>query len=316
LDTQQNVRNKAELELEEVLKIIKNLANQYPAKHNSGIATILQTLGRFYSLDNSKYDKAKKYYLEALKKFEEEENFLNSIMVLEDLASLYNTRGIDVSDIMEGIISFYRELVKDNRETYLSRLALSLLDYGFYLKNKPQQEKIESLLVESLEYYRLLVKSNSEKYNLNLARVLNNLANFHLLNPDNLLKARDEYRESLNIYKELSKKEPNIFKKDLGLSLNNLILVDLKFDESLAKQDYDEAYMIRKSLAEENPRLYGFDYAHTLLKGVVFFNEPIRNIEEASKYLDLYDDNYLDIQFLRKEINRLREEGIDNSKLL
>ena len=73
------------------------------------------------------------------------------------------------------------------------------------------------------------------------------------------------YTESLSIFRELSKTNPDIYLPDVARILNNLALLHKDLNKySLAEAEYTESLSIKRELAQMNPDVYLPDVALTL----------------------------------------------------
>ena len=133
--------------------------------------------------------------------------------------------------------------------------------------------------------------NNQQKvYLINIARVLNNLANIHK-NINEQQKALEEYEEALKISRKLAKENPKTFLTDVALTLHNLAILHQQINEhQKALKENDEALKIRRKLAKENPRMYLSDLAYTLHNlGTLHttIKEYSKALEELEKSLEI-----------------------------
>src|SRR5260370_12276978 len=83
---------------------------------------------------------------------------------------------------------------------------------------------------------------------------------------DRLAEAQQADEEALKTYRELARKNPEIYLSDVAGMLVNLGLLDLKQDRfAEAQQANEEALKIYHELAQKNPETYLPDVARTLL---------------------------------------------------
>lgn len=106
------------------------------------------------------------------------------------------------------------------------------------------------------------------------------------------LIARTYYEEAIDIYRELSHNESDVYKSSLAMTLSNLALLYAQEEElEPAKRAYAEALKIRKDLAQRHPQAYEIDYAQTLLIGETILGNSAHKIEDIKNILDKYPEN-------------------------
>jgi Tfp pilus assembly protein PilF len=96
--------------------------------------------------------------------------------------------------------------------------------------------------------------------------------------------AKQAYEEALQIYRQLAEKNPDVYRPDVAMTLNNLgALLYANNEMGGAKQAYEEALMIRRQLAEKNPDVYRPDVAMTLnnLGALLYANNEMGRAKQA-----------------------------------
>ena len=69
--------------------------------------------------------------------------------------------------------------------------------------------------------------------------------------------ARADYEEALKTYRELARKQPDVYLPDVAMTLNNLgVLLQKIGDYAGARADYEEALKIYRELARKQPDVY------------------------------------------------------------
>ena len=62
-------------------------------------------------------------------------------------------------------------------------------------------------------------------------------------------------------------------------------------------------------MAKANPKVFGIDYANTIVMGVDLLNEDIQNLKEAKRYLEPFkDSNIPKVKFLLSVIKKLESK--------
>jgi tetratricopeptide (TPR) repeat protein len=162
-------------------------------------------------------------------------------------------------------LSIASEATKDN-----------LFDYAYFLNEHTQFPK-------AINYYnQYLNKFANELSPEEKAATLNNLAVLHQ-NQNEYEKASKEYTETLEIYRNLTKDNPQAYLPDVARTLNNLAVLHWNQNEyEKASEEYTEALAIRRNLAKDNPQAYLPDVAKTLNNlAVLHWNQ--NEYEKASK---------------------------------
>lgn len=149
---------------------------------------------------------------------------------------------------------------------YLSREALDLAikhikdydflylqhDLGLYLQNQKLYHLVEDYYVKSLKDCRERAKNNPS-YDRLVALTLNNLANLHT-DLNQLEIAEEEYKETLEIYRNLAKVNPEAYLPNVATTLNNLAVLYWNLNRhDIAEVEYKEALEIYRNLAKANP---------------------------------------------------------------
>jgi len=103
-----------------------------------------------------------------------------------------------------------------------------------------------------------------------------------------MVDAEKEYKEALEIYRELANENPNVHLKDVVEPLNPLaILHKAPYRLTAAKNEYKEASEIYRELANKNPNTYLKDVARTLNKLAFLFIKT----ERQKKSLSLLEES-------------------------
>ena len=214
-------------------------------------------------------------------------------------------------------------LIKDLLSQYLSFMDLESARICFFLgftyEYLRQLNKAEKMYQQSVKFYRL------EGIKVSLANVLNNLALLQF-NQNGFEKSIKNYKESLVLYRDLSKKNPQNHLPGVAMVLHNLALLQYhqnKFQESM--RNYKESLNLYRNLSKENPQIYLPDVAMTLnnlasLQADKYeLEESVKSYEEAlNLYRDLSKNNpqtYLpDVAMILNNLGILYEDKKEYSK--
>ena len=149
--------------------------------------------------------------------------------------------------------------------------------------------QVQNQFAKARVYYEKALKLTSRPFEKSL--ILNNLGN--LLSDNNeLVAARQAYKEALQLRRKLAEKNPDVYLPDVAMTLNNLgILLSDNNELVAARQAYEESLQLRRKLAEKNPDVYLPDVATSLNNlGVLFKanNEMVAAQQAYKESLQLY----------------------------
>ena len=156
---------------------------------------------------------------------------------------------------------------------------------GKYLQDQKQYHLAEDYYLKVLKECRKRAEAFPIPwFKSDVATTLNNLAapHFKLTRYD---EAEKEYKEALEIYRELAKSNRDEHIADVAMTLNNLgnlhkILT--RYDE--AEEEYKESLKIRRELAKTNHKVYIADVAQTLNGLGCLYDDLTRYDEAEEKY--------------------------------
>ncbi len=189
--------------------------------------------------------------------------------------------------LYEEALQIYRELARENPQTYLPDVAMTLNNLAVLHTNKNELNEAFEKHQEALQIRRELAKENPATYLPDVAMTLNNLAVLHKINNE-FGDAIEKHQEALQIRRALAKENSVKYLPDVAVSLNNLANIywnKSEFGEALEK--HQEALQIRRALAKENPGTYFPDVAETLLNLALLqkakneFDEALEKYQEA-----------------------------------
>ena len=138
-----------------------------------------------------------------------------------------------------------------------------MFDAASFFLTQNNINKSESYFIQILSYVRTQLETGSHEYDLDLSRILNNLA--ILYSKSNRIKeAENMFFEAISIRRQLAEENPFVYEPYLAQSLNNLATIYFNRKEmSESETMLLEALNIRKSLAEKDPNKYLLDVAVT-----------------------------------------------------
>jgi len=142
------------------------------------------------------------------------------------------------------------DALKNNAQEFILKAKLTMLDL-----TKPSQTRLK----QAKELFKQALKSdNSVDNQFQYARFLQK-NNFYKL-------AEDTYQNVLKIYRQLAKENPQVYKPDVAMTLNNLALIVAANNQRHVEAEklYQEALKFYRQLAKENPQVYLPDVATTL----------------------------------------------------
>ena len=149
-----------------------------------------------------------------------------------------------------------------------SEQSLTTVYEEFKTREKQKEVRVLQELIEAAQiqfsfgeardfYERLINLAPTIEHHFKYARLLQSLNDFK--------KAKTLYEKVLQELRELSKQNPEAYKPDVAMTLNNLGILHKNTNDLKQAQDYyEEALEIRRELAEQNPEAYKPDVAATL----------------------------------------------------
>ena len=180
----------------------------------------------------------------------------------------------------------YEQAIALTRESLPEEnLAERLFEYGLFLQDNKQFNKIETCYDEALEIYERLASALPEAYESDVAMTLNNLANLYS-ETQRYHKAEECFARALEIYERLASAYPEAYESDVAMTLNNLAVLyynTQRFDQ--AEEYFLRALEIRERLASANPEAYESDVAMTLNNLAVLYYKKQRFDKVEAYYL-------------------------------
>ena len=178
-----------------------------------------------------------------------------------------------------------------------SEQSLTTVYEEFETREKQKKVRVLQELIEAAQiqfsfgeargfYERLIELAPTIEHRLMYARLLQSLNDFK--------KAKTLYEKVLQELRELSKQNPEAYKPDVAMTLNNLGVLFSDTNKLKQAQDYyEEALEIRRELAKQNPEAYKPDVAMTL-NNLGILHKNTNDLKQAQAYyeeaLEIYRD--------------------------
>ena len=178
----------------------------------------------------------------------------------------------------------YEQAIALTRESLPEEnLAERLFEYGLFLQDNKQFNKIETCYDEALEIYERLASAHPEAYEADVATTLNNLASLYS-DTQRFNDAEAYYLRALEIIERLASAHPEAYESYVAMTLNslaNLYKDTQRFND--AEAYYLRALEIIERLASAHPEAYEADVAMTLNNLAVLYNDTQR-FNDAEAY--------------------------------
>ena len=187
----------------------------------------------------------------------------------------------------------YEQAIALTRESLPEEnLAERLFEYGLFLQDNKQFNKIETCYDEALEIRERLASAHPEAYEADVAGTLNNLALLYK-NTQRFNDAEAYYLRALEIRERLASAHPEAYESYVADTLNNLAILysnTQRFND--AEAYYLRALEIYERLASAHPEAYESYVANTLNNLANLYSDTQR-INDAEAYylraLEIYE---------------------------
>jgi tetratricopeptide (TPR) repeat protein len=228
--------------------------------------------------------KAIDYYNQYLNEFAGKLLHEEKIQAFQGLGSSYT----DLNDYKKALDEFnkareiYLNLDEDKQSEYLWEITLLLNNLAnlFYYQKEYEEAAFNFKIV--LDNYRSCPKDDAEVL-CYIALTLDNLANVHSEQEKYKEKALEEYKEALEIRKDLVEKNSQKYLPELAVSYNNLGVYYSEQEEyEKAASEHEKALEIRTGLAKNSPQLYLANLA-TTLNNLANTYDALKKSKKASK---------------------------------
>lgn len=253
---------------------------------------LVQNFALFLHRQN-RYDKAQKYYLEALKICSELAKEY-PIKYNSSLGNIYTNLGVLYSELNDfsnsknalfKSLEIREKLAAINPLLFKSDVALTLLNIGNMYLMFNDYENAEVAYKQSLEIFQNEPKHKLSKFEGELAGVQMNLGVLYTKSKA-YEKALNAYNRSLEINKRLAGENPRVYLPDLADNLVNLGTVYSKVnDVNSSEKAYKESLEIYGQLIIDNPRRYEPPIAKCYMNLGVMILSHRKDYEQAHKYL-------------------------------
>ena len=174
-----------------------------------------------------------------------------------------------------------------------SEQSLTTVYEEFETREKQKKVRVLQELIEAAQiqfsfgeargfYERLIELAPTIEHRLMYARLLQSLNDFK--------KAKTLYEKVLQELRELSKQNPEAYKPDVAMTLNNLGVLFSDTNKLKQAQDYyEEALEIYRDLAKQNPEAYKPNVAMTLNNLVILYLELKKKGDAEKAYQGAHD---------------------------
>ena len=174
-----------------------------------------------------------------------------------------------------------------------SEQSLTTVYEEFKTREKQKEVRVLQELIEAAQiqfsfeeardfYERLINLAPTIGHHFKYARLLQSLNDFK--------KAKTLYEKVLQELRELSKQNPEAYKPDVAMTLNNLGTLFSDTNKLKQAQDYyEEALEIRRELAKQNPEAYNLSVAMTLNNLVIPYLELKKKGDAEKAYQGAHD---------------------------
>jgi tetratricopeptide (TPR) repeat protein len=191
----------------------------------------------------------------------------------------------------EEALKIYRELAKNNPDTYLDEVAMTLNNLAVLDSDQNRPEAARKEHEEALKIRRELAQKNPDAGLPIVAQTLHNLATIDQAQhrPE---EARKGYEEALKIYRESPQKNPDTYLPNVAKTLTGLANLDYgQHRHEAARKELEEALKIFRELAQKNPDTYLPNVAQVLTNLALY---EVGNRQEAARKeleeaLDIYE---------------------------
>ena len=270
-----DLENRLKVNSQDIIKIdttIAELTETRRIKNHQKIQDIQQAIfkAELHEL-NDEYAQAEHHYKLAVKY--DSTNF-NNLWTLNSFLHDQNQS--------DSLILYAQKMLQIAEDEEEKGIALEYLGLGFH--DQTQDSLAISSYEKALGLRRKLAQANPDRYESDVAGILNNLGNAYR-DLNRFAEAISSYEEALGLYRNLAQANPDRYESYVAQTLNNLgnAYRDLnRFAEAISS--YKEALGIRRNLAQANPDRYESDVASTLNNLGNAYSDLNRYAEAISSY--------------------------------
>jgi len=207
------------------------------------------------------------------------------------------------SELLKG----YDKVLKSDNGAKKSDVAIAHHEMGDLYIDVKEFEKAERAFLKSLKLSRVLAKEDPEIYTGCVALNLTKLSSIHeksnkkKMAEKELDEAEEAYLKVLSIYRELDKKEPGKFQKNIGWSLNMLanFYYDKRKEFEKSIEYRAEAVDIYQKLAKKEPKIFD----ETLFKTLNSFAKSYSSLDKLKLARRYYNKSLALMESKIKEKN-------------
>jgi tetratricopeptide (TPR) repeat protein len=184
-------------------------------------------------------------------------------------------------------VELAREMVDEDRQAHLSRLADALTEVATCYRELQQPHRALPLIAEAVDYRRELAADQAASARYTLTMTLNQYAN-RLAEAGRPAEARLAIEEAVAIRRELAEQDPEEYESGLAASLNDLAVHLLRAGEDASALTIaEEAIAVRRQMRERRGSTKHRDPSLATLIGTrAMALTRMSRYEEASSDLD------------------------------
>lgn len=278
-----------------------------------------------FLLVNRQDHEAEYYFRQALDVYQKQaasmpsnENQANIASTLDNLAIIASNntkRQNEAERLFNKALNIRRKLSKQDKLQYAKYVAITLNNLALLIAQDPKRRnEAEDLHQEALGIRLWLDEQYPNTFKKDIAITLNNWAMLVKQNPNRYKEAEILYADSLNIFRELTKSNPE-FEQHVANTTRNLanLVLDNPKRQKEAETLYQQALKIYRKLADNNPEVFQPELARTLFH---FGNAYINGQQPARAKPLLEEANTLLIPYVADEPERFKELQQDIQNLL
>lgn len=313
--------SESESKYEEALSIYRKFAQKNPHKYECEVAETFKALAYIHyriGLDNKAWQENIESLIIYCKLAEEDfgkykyqvVDILVKIIKLHKFSCL--SISADLENLYEMLLNVYNKFVENDPDENESVVAEALIlffylwkeEYPFgwienELKPEEKSKEVEQVLLKTVDVYRRSSQRNPEKYEIKLAKALQNQALFYY-KIKQTQDAQRIYKKLLAIFRRIAENGTDMHKVELADHLKNLA----KFHRSIgdmehAELELSEALDIYRKLSKKYPDNYESKIAE-LLVSLSELHDDIGKIEIAN--LEINEAIEIDLKITEKHL--------------
>jgi len=224
----------------EAISLYKDLSKKNPKKFAILYYKTLNSLGNTYLLLN-KIDLARKTYIDALniaKKVLKKSSFKALSFRALARVEIKNKKFIKAEKYYNDALKIYKKLQKKHSKLYSDKLIEMYSCFAFLEKEKGNYKLAEKRYKKVILSYKKMNRENPLKYNLKIAKALNDLASMQILYLKNPIDAEIKLFESLSLAKKVKEIEQKKAKEVLAQTYRSLAYLAILEKNMRSAWDY------------------------------------------------------------------------------